>query len=461
MPRPILISFCILLLSICAHGQEAQIANAETRTLSLSDVIFLALNQNLSLKKSKLQIESRENDLAFEEADSKPNLTGSLGGTVRFFGEDGEPVWEDADTSRSLNGSLNSNMVLYNGGARQAAINQAQSVLEASLKDLDRSKQIVLFNSIFRYMEAILRFKEIEIQAEELASRLENLELIQVSYENEIRIEADVLRQRALVADSERRLAQARQAHQRSLYFLKELLLLPPETIILLDIDNSGWGNTDYLPDPDVQSSWSRIIKRPDLLAQEYRIEAANQNIRIAESGKKVSVSASANLRTSYATQNRSSGFGSQFFKREPEVSGGLTLSVPIFDRRRTETTVARANIQLRQEKFDMVDLKQNARTDLLQALLDFNTAKAQLSFSQEQLASAGAALEAELARFDAGAATLLDVNSLRSNRLDAAVAVEESWFNLFTNRLDITLQDGTLENFLINRLNTQVPELQ
>jgi outer membrane protein len=264
-----------------------------------------------------------------------------------------------------------------------------------------------------------------------------------------------------LVADSERRLAQARQAHQRSLYFLKELLLLPPETIILLDIDNSGWGNTDYLPDPDVQSSWSRIIKRPDLLAQEYRIEAANQNIRIAESGKKVSVSASANLRTSYASQNRSSGFGSQFFKREPEVSGGLTLSVPIFDRRRTETTVARANIQLRQEKFDMVDLKQNARTDLLQALLDFNTAKAQLSFSQEQLASAGAALEAELARFDAGAATLLDVNSLRSNRLDAAVAVEESWFNLFTNRLDITLQDGTLENFLINRLNTQVPELQ
>ena len=310
-------------------------------------------------------------------------------------------------------------------------------------------------------MEAILRFKEIEIQAEELASRLENLELIQVSYENEIRIEADVLRQRALVADSERRLAQARQAHQRSLYFLKELLLLPPETIILLDIDNSGWGNTDYLPDPDVQSSWSRIIKRPDLLAQEYRIEAANQNIRIAESGKKVSVSASANLRTSYASQNRSSGFGSQFFKRGPEVSGGLTLSVPIFDRRRTETTVARANIQLRQEKFDMVDLKQNARTDLLQALLDFNTAKAQLSFSQEQLASAGAALEAELARFDAGAATLLDVNSLRSNRLDAAVAVEESWFNLFTNRLDITLQDGTLENFLINRLNTQVPELQ
>ncbi len=461
MPKPIQIFCCILLLCISSYGQEAKIANAETRTLALSDVISLALNQNLSLERSKLQIELRKNDLTFEEADSKPNLTGSVGGTLRYFGENGESIWEDVDTARSLNGSLNSSVVLYNGGARQAAINQARSVLEASMQDLDRSKQIVLFNSIFRYMEAILRFKEIEIQAEELASRLENLELIQVSYENEIRIEADVLRQRALVADSERRLALARQTHQRSLYFLKELLLLPPETNILLDIDNSGWGNAEYLPDPDVESSWSRIIKRPDLLAQEYRIEAANQNIRIAESGKKATVSASANLRTSYASQNRSAGFGSQFFEREPEVSGGLTLSVPIFDRRRTETNVARANIQLRQEEFNMVDLKQTARTDLLQAVLDFNTAKAQLAFSQEQLASAGAALEAELARFDAGAATLLDVNTLRSNRLDAAVAVEEAWFNLFTNRLDITLQDGTLESFLINRLNTQVPELQ
>lgn len=461
MLKPILISCCILLLGSTAHAQEAKIANAGKRTLALSDVISLALNQNLSLERSKMQVELRENDLAFEEADSKPNLTGSVGSTVRFFGEDGNPVWEDADTSRSLNGSLNSSVIIYNGGAREAAINEAQAVLEASMQDLDRSKQVVLFNSIFRYMEAILRYKEIEIQTEELASRMENLERIQVSFENEIRIEADVLRQRALVADSERRLAQARQAHQRSLYFLKDLLLLPPETDILLDIDNSGWGNSDYLPDPDVQSSWSRIIKRPDLLAQEYRIEAANQSIRIAESGKKPTLSASANLRTSYNSQNRNTSFGSQFFKLEPEVSGGLSLSIPIFDRRRTETNVARANIQLRQEELDMVDIKQGARTDLLQAVLDFNTAQAQLAFSQDQLASAGAALEAELARFDAGAATLLDVNSLRSDRLDAAVAVEEAWFNLFTNRLDITLQDGTLENFLINRLNTQVPELQ
>lgn len=461
MPR---IIFLLLLLACSVgtvSGQAPEIENRSTRTLALSDVISLALNRNLTLERSKIQIELRENDLLFAEADSQANLTGSVGGNLRYFGNGTDSVWEDGSNTKSLSGSLNSSLELWTGGGREASINQAKASLEASFGDLSRSRQVILFNSIFRYMEAILRYKEIGIQTEELASRQENLDRIIVSFENQIRIEADVLRQKSLVADSERRLAQAKQTHQRSLYFLKELLLLPPETEIILDIENSGWGNNDYLTEPNVESSWGRILERPDLLAQEYRLEAANQNIRIAESGGKASLTASASLRTSYSSQNRREGIVSQYFKTEPELSGGLTLSIPIFDRRRTSTNVARATLQQRQEEIDMVDLKQGARTDLLQAVLDFNTAQAQLAFSQDQLLSADAALEAEQARYDAGAATLLDVNSLLSTRLDAAVAVEESWFNLFTNRLDITLQDGTLETFLINKLNTQVPELR
>lgn len=461
MSRFFPIIFALSVLGNPIHCQTQDSDEPGSRILALSDVITLVLNRNLTLERSKVQVELRENDLQFQEADSQPNLTGSLGGTLRYFGNGRDPVWDAGDSSEALNGSLNSSLVLYNGGEREAALNLARSSLEASIHDHDRSRQFVLFQSIFRYMEAILRLKEIDIQEEELASRYENLERIQVSFENQIRIEADVLRQRALVADSERRLALARQIHERSLYFLKELLLLPPETTIYFDLDNSGWGNEEFLPEPDVRASWGRILQRPDLLAQEYRLEAADQSIRIAQSGKKPFVTASASLRSNYSSLNRFGGVGSQFFEYQPELSGGLSVSIPIFDRRRTSTNISRATLQRRQAEIDMTGLKQAARTDLLQAVLDFNTAKAQLQFSQEQLRSADAALEAEQARFDAGAATLLDVNSLRSTRLDAAVAVEEAWFDLFTNRLDITFQDGTIENFLIEQLNTRIPELQ
>ena len=84
-----------------------------------------------------------------------------------------------------------------------------------------------------------------------------------------------------------------------------------------------------------------------------------------------------------------------------------------------------------------------------------------QLNASQEQLSSAEIALEAEQARYDAGAATLLDVTTLLSTRLDAAVSVVESRFDLFVNRLDIAFQDGTIETFLLDQLNAKILELE
>ncbi len=112
--------------------------------------------------------------------------------------------------------------------------------------------------------------KEIDIQSEELAIRKENLERIEVGYENEIRILADVLRQRALVADSERRLVQARQTHETSLYILKDLLLLPPQTQVTFNLENIRWGDPGSLPEPLMEDSLNRLLQRPDLKAQQY-----------------------------------------------------------------------------------------------------------------------------------------------------------------------------------------------
>ena len=458
---PLLLIFVITQVFIAAQlsGQDPEMPL--NRTLSLPEVIPLALERNLTLQRSQVQVELRENDLVFREADSQANLNATVGGSLRYSGDGRDAVWNTGDLTNSASGNLSSSLVIYNGGEREAALKQARSSLEAGIREYDRSKQFVLFQSVFRYLEAVLRLKEIDIQSEELAIRKEDLERIKVGYENEIRILADVLRQQALVADSERRLVQAQQTHETILYILKDLLLLPPQTKIQFNLDNSRWGETESLPEPLIEQSLIRIANRPDLLAQQYRLEAADQGIRIAKSGLLPTLTASANLRTSYSSVNTSGSFATQYFKNQPDLSGGVTFSIPIFDRRRTETNVSRATLQRRQEEIDLIDLQQVAETDLRRALLDFRTATAQLVFSQNQLRSSEEALQAEQARYDAGAATLLDVNSLRSTRLDAAVAVEEAWFSLFTSRLDIAFQDGTIENFLLSQLETSIPELE
>ena len=459
MPRVLIIAIAHIIAALPLSAQENEMPL--NRTLSLPEVISLALERNLILQRSQVQVELRENDTRFREADSQANLNASMGAQLRFSGDGRDALWNSGDLNESASGNLSSSLVLYNGGERAAALQQARSSLEASIEEYDRSKQFVLFQSVFRYLEAVLRLKEIDIQSEELAIRKENLERIEIGYENEIRILADVLRQRALVADSERRLVQAQQAHETSLYILKDLLLLPPQTTIGFNLEDVRWGDPGSLPEPLMEESLNRILQRPDLKAQQYRLEAADQGIRVARAGGLPTLTASANLRTSYSGFNPNGSFATQYFKNQPDLSGGISISLPIFDRRRTRTNVSRAVLQRRQEEIDLIDLQQAAQTDLRRALLDFRTAMAQLSFSQDQLRSSEEALQAEQARYDAGAATLLDVNSLRSTRLDAAVAVEEAWFNLFASRMDIAFQDGTIEYFLLSQLETSIPELE
>ena len=167
----------LAILALVPMSVSAQ-EDYESRELTLPEVISLALNQNLFLQRSEIQIELRENDVIAEKAEFSPNLTGSSGGTLRYSGDGRDAVWKTGEFSRSANASLNSSIVLYRGEERDASLERAKASLEASIRDYDRSQQQILFQAVSRYLEAILRFKEIDIQAEELATREDNLERI-------------------------------------------------------------------------------------------------------------------------------------------------------------------------------------------------------------------------------------------------------------------------------------------
>ncbi len=119
------------------------------RTLSLPEVISLALERNLTLQRSQVLVELRENDARFQGADSRANLNASMGAMLRYSGDGRDALWNSGELIDSASGNLSSSLVLYNGGGRAAAIEQARSSLEASTREYDRSKQFVLFSPYF------------------------------------------------------------------------------------------------------------------------------------------------------------------------------------------------------------------------------------------------------------------------------------------------------------------------
>ncbi|MBD5780920.1 TolC family protein [Pelagicoccus sp. NFK12] len=421
--------------------------------LTLPQAITIALDSNIALQRSGLAVETRNAGVEQAQADYSPDLNLRLSENVGLSSSteggifEGEGRWSD-----SASASLSSSLSLYDGGTRKASLELAKAELEAASLDFDRDRQALLFNTVSQYFQSVLRSKEIAIQEEELATRIEELERIQIDVENGIRTQSEYLRQQAQVSNSERLLAQARNTYANSLYALKNTLRIPAPQAIVCEDPYQGIENPDTLAEPNLSTSLAALQTRADLSAQRARLYSAEQDLEIARSGKRPSVSASASLGTGYSS-NAAGSFSDQALRDKPRASAGISVSIPIFDKRRTELATVRSRIALQQEELFLDSLRLAAETALYQAEQNYQTAKLQLAASQNQLAATESALEAELSRYEAGAATLLEVNSLRSSRLDAAVAVEEARFALFTSRLGISYEDGTIETFLRDTL--------
>ena len=163
--------------------------------VNLPDAIRIALDENIGLKRSAIQMDLDENSLKSAEAAKQPNLnfSASENFTVDAIGDDS--IWQDeGQFSDNLRASLSGNISLYEGGAIEASIREAEAILRASQNEYDRDRQALLLNTVTRFLEVIVRDKQVAIREEELANQVEELENIRLNFRNGIRVRSEVLR---------------------------------------------------------------------------------------------------------------------------------------------------------------------------------------------------------------------------------------------------------------------------
>lgn len=448
-----------LLLTLLVSFLQAVCASV----LTLEETISLALRQNLGLQQNALQVEIRDNEVRSAEGARQPNLTlsASFSETVagQSFSPDGIFDQGGAEFRESLSASLNSSLTLFDGGQISASIEAARYDLEAARYEYDREREALLLDAVSAHLLVVLRKKQVVLQEEDLANRRQELEEIRVHVQNGLRVEAEWLRQQALVSAAERDLLDAQRQAAVAVLNLQNLLHLSIGAPLDCQDPEATWGAVESFPAPDAEAARVNLDQRLDLEAQRARLEAARQSVRLAGLGDHLTVQASARFSSGASDGGGSTAFN-QFTRTEPSAAASLSLNWPLFDRRRTETSLLRANLQLRQEELFLQILASNAWTALQQSILNYTTARAQLAAAQEQWKAAEAALAAEQARYAAGLATLLEVSTLRTARLTAAVAVAQARHDLFVGRLSVAFQDGTIETYLLDRLPSLSPVL-
>jgi outer membrane protein len=418
---------------------------AGARIISFKEAIRIALEQNVSVRAA--QNSAALGDVGVSEAKGQflPNLTLNSTG-ARNFGRSfdqqaGEVV---SQTTKSLSLGVNSGVVLFDGLGNVAQYKSARLSSKASEEELHRTRETVAFNVASQFLALILRQEQLRVQRQNLQAVTQLEQQIQTFVDNGARTIADLYQQQANAASARFAVVDAERQSELAKVDLMQTLQLDPTGVYEFEApeDSTAAAAAQQL---DLGALQMRAAgQRIDLKAQQARVDAADQDIRVARSNRWPTLSLNGGYSSAYNSASPA-GFSTQFDDRRGG-SISLGVSVPLFDRMATSNATRRAEILADNERLNLETLQQDVALQVRRATLDFLAAQEQLVVAQAQVRAAELALQASQDRYTAGASTLVEVTQSRAIQVQAASALVTARFNLQFQRTLMDYYTGDLD---------------
>jgi len=418
---------------------------AGARIISFKEAIRIALEQNVSVRAAQNSAALGQVGVSEAAGQFLPNLNLSSTG-ARNFGRSfdqqaGEVV---SQTTKSLSLGVNSGVVLFDGFGNIAQYKSAKLNSKASEEELHRARETVAFSVASQFLALISRQEQLRVQRQNLQAVTQLEQQIQTFVDNGARTIADLYQQQANVASARFAVVDAERQFELAKVDLMQTLQLDPTAIYEFEApeDSTAAAAAQQLDFGTLQMRASG--QRIDLRAQEARVDAADQNVRVARSNRWPVLSLNGGYSSAYNSASPDS-FNTQLDDRRGG-SIGLNVSVPIFDRMATSNATRRAEIQADNERLNLETLQQDVALQVRRATLDFHAAQEQLVVAQAQVRAAELALQASQDRYTAGASTLVEVTQSRATNVQAASALVTARFNLQFQRTLMDYYTGDLD---------------
>lgn len=348
---------------------------------SLQECLDYAMQNNITLQKARLQSQSAQEDVKESRAALLPSVSASTNHSVGYspWQDDGIMTVTNNQVSNSVekvyyNGSygINASWTLWNGNKNLNTIRQNKLTAEQAELQTQVTANTIQEQISQLYVQILYLTEAVKVSEQSLETSKKNEERGQQMLEVGKMSKADVAQLSAQRATDEYSIVEARANISKYKLQLKQLLELDGteafDIVIPATTDEQALAAI-----PALQGVYEQaLVSRPEIKSGALAVESGDLGLTMAKAGWLPTLSMSAGVGTS--TNSRSSNsFGSQL-KTNFDVSGGLTLSVPIFDGRKTRTAVNKAKLQYEQAKLDLIDDQKQLYQTIEQYWLDAET---------------------------------------------------------------------------------------
>lgn len=289
----------LMLLLICSFGAFAQ----EESEWTLQECIDYALENNLNVKRSLLNVKSQDINYDQSRMARLPNLNAD-GSYSYSWGRSIDPttnLFVENQRIASGNGTLSSRVTLFNGFRISNSINQNKLSYEASEQDLLKSKNDVIFNIITFYTNVLFSRELLEIAQSQMESTKQQVELTKKQVDVGALPKSNLLDLLAQQATNELNVVNRENDLQMAKIQLKQVLQLPPASEIDIVVPDM-----EAEPDPVLDLSAIEIYNialnsMPEVRSAQLNIESADVGVSVARADLYPTLSLQGGLTTRYS----------------------------------------------------------------------------------------------------------------------------------------------------------------
>ena len=157
---------------------------------------------------------------------------------------------------------------------------------------------------------------------------------------------------------------------------------------------------------------------RPEIESGKLNVETSDLSIKTARAGYLPTLSLSAGIGTTNA--NGSDFSFSEQVKQNWNNSLGLTLSIPIFDKRQTKSSINKAKLQRQTSQLDLLDKQKTLYKTIESLWLSANSAQQQYVAAAQKLKSTETSYSLVSEQFNVGMKNTVELLTEKNNLLSA-----------------------------------------
>lgn len=351
---------------------------------TLSQCIEHAIVNNITIKRQEANVKSQELSLSSAKSSRLPGVSASAGQNFNFGrGLTIDNTYINSNT-QSTGFNIGADMPIYTGGQIANNIKARKLDLLAAMSDLEYAKEHISIQVASAYLEALFQKDLLEVSEQQAQLSKEQERRIEALFANGKCAETELAEIRATVANDELSLTQQQNSYTLALLTLSQLLELPtPEGFEIAKPEVVDLGSM-VLAHPD-EIYAEAIMTKPQIEAENIRLQSAERNIRIAQSGYYPKVNFGTGIGTNYykASGRTSPSFGDQM-RDNLNNSISLSLSVPIFNRFATRNQVSSARLQYHNQQLKLDETHKSLYKEIQQAYYNALAAQKQCISSQQ-----------------------------------------------------------------------------